>query len=168
MKNERKAVLLPFESFREKEAFSEIKKVIEAELSLKAVVAGESIAEPKSVFSLSGGKIDADLLLSYLQKCTEKNILAVFTGNELGCSDSDFVFGAAIVNGVCCVVSSSGFEGNTGRIAKEALHEIGHCLGLTHCKNACAMRFSSSVEDIDLKPAKLCSACKKFLAAKNI
>ena len=167
MKNKKKAILIPFDSFREKEMFESVKKVIESELPLKAVIASETIAEPRSVFSVSKEKINVDMLLSYLQKCTEKNLLVAFTGKDMGCDDSDFVFGAAIVNGLCCVVSSNRLKKNADRLAKETLHELGHCFGLNHCNNDCAMRFSSSVEEVDLKPAKLCNDCKNYLNADN-
>ena len=40
------------------------------------------------------------------------------------------------------------------RTLKEALHEIGHTLGLRHCNSFnCVMRFSNCLEDTDEKPA---------------
>ncbi len=49
------------------------------------------------------------------------------------------------------------------RILKEAIHEIGHTLGLHHCDNDCVMQFSSSVYYVDKKPSKFCKACQKEL-----
>ncbi len=46
------------------------------------------------------------------------------------------------------------------RAEREALHETGHMLGLEHCSSpACVMRFSASVEEVDLKPAEFCPEC---------
>jgi archaemetzincin len=47
------------------------------------------------------------------------------------------------------------------RAQREALHEVGHLLGLVHCKHPdCVMRFSGSVEEVDLKSSRFCPACE--------
>ena len=47
------------------------------------------------------------------------------------------------------------------RLAKEAVHEVGHTLDLTHCEDyQCAMAPSHAVEWIDLKESALCEACQ--------
>jgi archaemetzincin len=45
------------------------------------------------------------------------------------------------------------------RILKEAMHELGHTFGLSHCKNECVMRFSNRLAETDNKPADFCIAC---------
>ena len=45
------------------------------------------------------------------------------------------------------------------RIVIEAVHELGHVLGLGHCENYCVMRFSNTLTDTDQKPAKYCETC---------
>lgn len=50
------------------------------------------------------------------------------------------------------------------RLLKEALHELGHTLGLRHCHDyQCVMSSSHSVENIDLKLAKYCPSCARVL-----
>lgn len=50
------------------------------------------------------------------------------------------------------------------RLLKEALHEIGHTLGLRHCADyRCVMSSSPSVENIDLKAAQFCPTCATLL-----
>lgn len=48
------------------------------------------------------------------------------------------------------------------RVEKEALHELGHTLGLVHCPDyGCVMHFSNSVEEVDLKGERFCGTCGK-------
>lgn len=82
-----------------------------------------------------------------------------------------FVFGEAQMGGPCAVVSAyrlhQEFYGLPEdeelfgqRLLKEAVHEIGHTLDLTHCHDyTCAMSPSHAVEWIDLKESTLCAAC---------
>jgi|SRR6516162_348669 archaemetzincin len=83
-----------------------------------------------------------------------------------------FVFGEAQLGGQCAVVSTyrlrQEFYGLPRdkellrrRLAKEAVHELGHTLNLTHCDDyRCAMAPSHAVEWIDQKESSLCSSCR--------
>ncbi len=54
------------------------------------------------------------------------------------------------------------------RIVKEAVHEIGHLHGLSHCSNRrCVMAFSNSILDTDYKSHKLCEKCSKKLKSTS-
>lgn len=100
------------------------------------------------------------------------------TWRILGVTDSDlyipiltFVFGEAQLGGRCAVVSSHRLHQEfyglpadeallSERLLKEAAHELGHTLQLTHCENyECVMASSHSVEWIDVKGAEFCGAC---------
>jgi archaemetzincin len=83
-----------------------------------------------------------------------------------------FVFGEAQMGGPCGVVSfhrlRQEFYGLPadpnllqGRLLKEAVHEVGHTLELTHCDDyGCVMASSHAVEWIDLKEPFLCAQCR--------
>jgi len=96
----------------------------------------------------------------------------------LGVTDLDlyipiltFVFGEAQLHNTGALVSTHrlhpefyGMPKNSGllqeRLLKEAIHELGHTLGLRHCTDyLCVMSSSNSVERIDLKQAEFCGAC---------
>jgi archaemetzincin len=50
------------------------------------------------------------------------------------------------------------------RIVKEAVHELGHAFGLSHCGNTrCVMHFSNSLSDTDIKQKNFCYICKNSL-----
>jgi archaemetzincin len=83
-----------------------------------------------------------------------------------------FVFGEAQMGGPCAVVSvhrlRQEFYGLPAdqelfrqRALKEAVHELGHTVNLTHCGDyQCAMAPSHAVEWIDLKESMLCAGCQ--------
>ncbi|MGA8149931.1 MAG: archaemetzincin family Zn-dependent metalloprotease [Terriglobales bacterium] len=83
-----------------------------------------------------------------------------------------FVFGEAQVDGPCAVVSAHRLRQEfyglppdpdlfRQRLIKEAAHELGHTMNLTHCDDyRCVMASSHAVDWIDLKEGALCSACR--------
>jgi len=87
-----------------------------------------------------------------------------------------FVFGEAQLEGGCALVSTyrlrQEFYGLPPdpdllrqRLLKEAIHELGHTLSLTHCEDyECVMAPSHAVEWIDLKSSRVCRECRRAIA----
>jgi archaemetzincin len=86
-----------------------------------------------------------------------------------------FVFGEAQLEGRAAVVSFARLVEpgdralTTWRLAREAVHELGHTFGLVHCGGvagdgrdaaACVMSRSASVRAVDVKSTRLCPDCR--------
>jgi archaemetzincin len=87
-----------------------------------------------------------------------------------------YVFGEAQLAGPCAIVSLFrlreefyGLPPNPAlleeRLLKEAVHELGHTLGLQHCDDwQCVMSASHTVERLDLKGQNYCWECGRELS----
>jgi archaemetzincin len=94
----------------------------------------------------------------------------VVTDCDLYADDLNFIFGLADFWGKCAAISlfrlhaAADREQFRRRAAKEAVHELGHTFGLSHCANPrCVMHFSNSLDDTDRKGPDWCEACKRQL-----
>jgi archaemetzincin len=81
----------------------------------------------------------------------------------------NFVFGEARLPGRVGLISTHRLKPQSPpenpllheRVNKEAVHEIGHMLGLSHCASLmCVMHFSERIEDTDRKQDKFCENCR--------
>ena len=110
-------------------------------------------------------------ILASMQEPDAGSVALVITEADLFVPVLTFVFGEAQLGGLRAIVSThrlrEEFYGQAGdeaklnaRLAKEALHELGHTQGLRHCDNwRCAMASSHAVERLDLKEAQYCRNC---------
>jgi len=84
----------------------------------------------------------------------------------------NFVFGQAELPGKAAIISLNRLNHQStelfhNRMLKEAVHELGHTMGLRHCSNIkCVMHFSNSLEDTDIKDAIYCPRCDSILKKK--
>jgi archaemetzincin len=142
---------------------------------LASCVVRASVAVPKSALNgvrkqLFFGSVAAKLAVA--NEGSESIVLGI-TEYDLYKTSHQFIFGSASESHRCAVVSlhrlRPEFYGEPAdenvlfqRLLKEAVHEIGHAMGLKHCYNArCPMYYSNSVFDTDNKFSNFCEACEK-------
>jgi archaemetzincin len=133
---------------------------------------------PDLSFAFDSGRAQyhSTAILGRLDKASPRDVLKV-----IALADVDLfipilthVYGEAQLGGTACIVStyrlnsSSGVHGTgektIARVAKEAVHELGHTFNLRHCPDAvCVMHFCRSEADVDRKSGNLCRYCRVML-----
>jgi len=107
----------------------------------------------------------------YAAKKTGLNRVLGVVDADLFVPELNFVFGEAACPGKAAVISlwrlkpefygdAPNMELFSARTLKEAVHELGHTLGLRHCsRSSCVMHFSNSIFDTDIKQSLFCEQC---------
>jgi archaemetzincin len=90
-----------------------------------------------------------------------------------------FVFGQAQLAGNAAVISLARLRQEfygmpadpallVARARKEALHEVGHTLGLVHCAQpGCAMALATNIGQLDRKGADFCGRCRAAIERRR-
>ncbi len=158
----------------------------EAAAYAEACVAGAFGAEPRRLaplpdphyaFDAERGQFSSTLILrdALARFPRGASKLLVLTERDLFIPMLSFVYGQAQLDGTVAVVSMArlrqefyGLPPNRPlllvRLRKEALHELGHAFGLTHCEDRlCTMSLSTTMQQLDAKGTDFCESCAVLL-----
>lgn len=169
--------ILPLMSVSE-QILKDLKDEVGNALLSSVVILQPLKALPDSTYDKTREQYDADKLVKYLRqqaKDAHASKLLAIGSMDMFVGDMSFVFGAAEKGGGICAVSlyrldqrfyskHSSYETFKERAVKEAVHELGHCYGLDHCKDKrCVMAFSNHIVAVDEKSRFFCEACREKL-----
>ncbi len=127
----------------------------------------DSLPEPDYAFLARRGQYEAGKILRELASMPDGSRF------KLGLVQVDiytpiltFVYGESQLGGKAALISLSRIHDQDPmkiyiRAAKIGIHEMGHLLGIVHCRAPdCLMHFSSNLEQLDTLPLRFCNACE--------
>jgi len=134
------------------------------------------ITIPGQAFDPARNQYLSDALIDRLRQHTNKTAYTLgVTEVSIYTHGLNFVFGQADSAGRVALISLHHLRGEDRalpadrkllieRSLKEAVHELGHTMGLGHCRDGkCVMHFSQSLVDTDVKSCYFCSRCQPKL-----
>jgi archaemetzincin len=150
-------------------------------------VASQTLPLNQKAYSKTRKQYNSNLLLADLrvyaakEKRCYQHVLGVVDA-DIFVPELNYVFGEAFTPGNAALISlcrlkpefyreKTDEEMFSSRVIKEAVHELGHTLGLQHCHRAsCIMHFSNSIFDTDKKQNVFCDECylQMAIAVNNI
>jgi archaemetzincin len=137
----------------------------------KCLIIKQQLKINQEAFNKTRNQHNSTLILNqintYAQKKEHHRILGL-VNVDLYAGQLSYVFGEAYLTGKAALISLLRLRNEfynqqpdselfTQRTLKEAVHEVGHTLGLDHCsKTTCVMHFSNSIADTDKKQTFFC------------
>ena len=136
-----------------------------------------SISQLEKSYFKSGLKYRSTELINYFSKYIQGEINGILfiTISDLYSPVFARYYGEAQLNGKVGIISAFHLNENLSeeshnsvvflsRLQKEAIHEVGHLFGVTHCMDPnCVMNLSGKSCDIDIKSSSFCKNCSEVL-----
>lgn len=136
------------------------------------VSVGDAVGLPEEAYDRRRGQYVAEALLGHVRRRSRRYTLGVIDA-DLYADGLNFVFGMADASSGAAIIALPRLRLGADeslyreRMIKEAVHEIGHTLGLAHCADPnCVMHFSNSLADTDRKGAAYCPRCEEKLRSR--
>ena len=130
--------------------------------TLNVIIRGE-LELLEEAYNSKRDQYNADILLTYFLEIKKTDTALWVIQKDLYCKGMNFIFGYAMYHRGA-VVSTNRLS-TRELIEKEAIHEVGHILGLQHCCKRCVMQFSNSLWEAKMKPSYLCESCKRKITS---
>jgi len=155
-------------------------RIVQILPSLTCYIADAALPLQEKAFEKERGQYSSSLILSEVQRYAVRRGFGCVLGvvdADIFVSGLNFVFGEAACPGKAALISlwrhrpefyhePSDMEVFLERAVKEAVHEVGHTLGLGHCpRSLCVMHFSNSILDTDRKQSEFCGRCDAEVAS---
>jgi archaemetzincin len=159
----------------DEDILNHVTNCIEMRCKVTCTIGGRE-QNPAYAYDEQRDQYNSMLVLERLTGCCPPNTMKFIglTGVDLFIPILKFVFGLSQIDGMCAVVSSHRlrpeFYGEPpdralllDRIEKTVMHELGHCMTLTHCRDRrCVMYSSTRIEDTDRKGTDFCPTCAEL------
>ncbi|MFZ5993586.1 MAG: archaemetzincin family Zn-dependent metalloprotease [Thermodesulfobacteriota bacterium] len=141
----------------------------------KAIIKKEPILIPDTAYNPRRRQYSAEMIVQFLERERKSGKVLAVADFDLYAPSLNFVFGLAGLLTDIAIISISRLRQEfyqlpanpallTTRAIKEAVHEIGHLYGLSHCPDTrCVMHFSNSLQDTDRKSEEPCAKCRETI-----
>ena len=127
----------------------------------------ESRPEPAYAFLSLRNQYEAGKILHQLSSVSDGGLLKLGMVNvDIYTPILTFVYGESQMGGKAALISTFRLQSKDtrkiyDRAAKISVHEVGHLLGIVHCRAPdCLMGFSNSLTKLDSLPLTFCQACE--------